>query len=183
MPDSGIHSDAYLKWFEQVWYNQSMNTIPLSRGKKAVVCDCHIDSVVWYKWYCAADGYAVRDEYDQETGKRKVVRMHRAVNDTPEGLLTDHINRDRLDNRCINLRTVSTSQNMRNSSPKSTNTSGYKGVTWDKKNKKWSVVITKDRKAVRVGRFSSLRQAALAYNHAAKNLFGDYAYQNEVSGA
>jgi len=53
----------------------------------------------------------------------------------------DHINHDKKDNRIVNLREVTRSENMRNKPRISTNTSGACGVIWNKRNKKWNAQI------------------------------------------
>lgn len=51
--------------------------------------------------------------------------------------MLDHINRNRTDNRIDNLREADHKLNSSNLSTDKRNTSGYKGVTWNKKDKKW----------------------------------------------
>jgi len=65
----------------------------------------------------------------------KKVYMHRVVNNTPDNLQTDHINHNQLDNRRINLRSVTNQQNAFNASLNKANTSGTKGVSWSKERK------------------------------------------------
>jgi hypothetical protein len=67
-------------------------------------------------WYLSSTGYAVRRPIIN--GKKTTVRMHRVINDTIEGLDTDHINHDKLDNRRSNLRSVNRSENIKNASVK-----------------------------------------------------------------
>ena len=63
----------------------------------------------------------------------------------------DHINRDSTDNRIINLREVSQQCNMRNTGNHRTNTSGVKGVSWDKKDKRWKAYVIVERKFQSLG--------------------------------
>lgn len=90
----------------------------------------------------------------------------------------DHINRNRLDNRIENLRESTQSENCGNCFKSSVNTSGFKGVEWNPKNRKWRVKIKKDYKTVEIGSFIDQVDAAQAYNLAAERYFGDYAYFN-----
>src|SRR5437879_12879405 len=53
----------------------------------------------------------------------------------------DHINGNKLDNRWCNLREATMAQNKANEGLRSSNTSGWKGVSWHKKAKKWSAQI------------------------------------------
>ena len=64
--------------------------------------------------------------------------------------------------------------------PRTTNTSGYKGVYWDKRKRKWGSDITVKGKAKRLGYFGAKEAAARAYNKAAREYFGPHAYQNPV---
>ncbi len=67
--------------------------------------------------------------------------MHRLVNNTPEGKVTDHINGNTLDNRKVNLDSASLSENGYNRGKMTNNTSGYIGVTWDKYAKRWQAAV------------------------------------------
>ena len=71
----------------------------------------------------------------------------------------DHIDRDRLNNSLSNLREVSQSCNMRNSGISSLNTSGVKGVGWDKEKRKWSAIIVVNKKTKHIGYFSDKVEA------------------------
>ena len=92
----------------------------------------------------------------------------------------DHINRNKSDNRVVNLRDCSHLQNCGNSGVRTTNTSGYKGVTFCKKTGRWKAQIGINYKNVNIGRFDTPELAALAYNRMALEHFGEFAYLNEV---
>lgn len=72
----------------------------------------------------------------------------------------DHINRNQLDNRIENLREVSSSCNARNTGNSRSNTSGVKGVSWDKKNQRWSASIRVNYKNIFLGRHLDFCEAA-----------------------
>lgn len=91
----------------------------------------------------------------------------------------DHINHNGLDNRKCNLRLCTVIENRRNSSLRSDNTSGYKGVHWYKKTNKWQARI-KLNKRISLGLFPTPIAAARAYNIAAKKYFGEFAYLNPI---
>ena len=63
----------------------------------------------------------------------------------PENVI-DHINRTPLDNRLCNLREVAYQCNTRNSSVQENNTSGVRGVTWNKQKERWIVHLAIKRK-------------------------------------
>jgi ribosomal protein S18 len=58
-------------------------------------------------------------------------------------------------------------------------TSGFRGVSFDKSGKKWRASIEVDGLSINLGLFNSESEAALAYNKAAREHFGDLAYQNQ----
>lgn len=79
----------------------------------------------------------------------------------------DHINLKRDDNRISNLREVNDSENKQNQRKYSTNTSGYKGVSWSKSRNKWSAGICVNYKTISLGYFDKIEDAAKAYEDAA----------------
>jgi len=80
----------------------------------------------------------------------------------------DHINRNKSDNRIKNLRLATYEQNAQNREKNSKNTSGYKGVTWHKRDKKWQAAITVKGKVLHLGYYSIPEDAFVAYVQASK---------------
>lgn len=154
-----------------------MKKIPLTQGKFAVVDDEDFSFLIQWKWHFGNGGYAIRADYS--SGQRVWFRMHRLLIETPSHLMTDHINGNKLDNRKINLRICTNAQNMRNTGLKTNNTSGHKGVSYDKERQKWSSQITFNYKLYHLGRFLTKEEAIIAYNMKAKDLFGEFAYINK----
>lgn len=87
----------------------------------------------------------------------------------------DHINMDRGDNRLSNLREASISENNRNRKKQSNNTSGFKGVTWNKAANKFQAKITTNKKTKSLGYFRSAEEASLAYMAAVKGEHNEFA--------
>jgi hypothetical protein len=87
----------------------------------------------------------------------------------------DHINCNPLDNSFVNLRLATNAQNACNRGKPSTNSSGYKGVTWKKLKNKWSAQIMINCKKKNLGYFNTPEEAHAAYCKAAKELHGDFA--------
>ncbi len=87
----------------------------------------------------------------------------------------DHINRDKKDNRIENLREATFQQNSANSRTPSHNTSGYKGVCFDKKHKKFMAHLTLNGKFKFIGYFETAAEASDAYFQKAKEVFGEFA--------
>ena len=158
-----------------------MKEIPLTQGKVAIVSDCDYEWLSQYKWQ-AMRGYketfyaahAVRPK----VGKRGYIYMHRLILDAPDGMQVDHVNGDGLDNRRQNLRLATNAENRRNTRIAANNTSGCKGVCWDKVEKKWIAQIGINGRTRRIGRFDFLLDAALAYDRAAMAHYGEFANVN-----
>jgi hypothetical protein len=92
----------------------------------------------------------------------------------------DHINGKQFDNRWVNLREATQSQNSGNGRAKSTNTSGFKGVYLKKD--KWVASITVDGDHIWLGRWNTAEDAAQVYRIAAKRFFGKFAKSHKVKG-
>lgn len=87
----------------------------------------------------------------------------------------DHKDGMRDNNRFANLRKATNEQNQANIGPKSTNTSGIKGVSWSAKRGKWCAMITVKGVAKNLGRYDSIVDAAKAYRAAAVDAWGEFA--------
>lgn len=92
----------------------------------------------------------------------------------PKGQI-DHINGNKADNRITNLRVASGSENLRNRGKPANNTSGYKGVSWIARYRKWQATIKFDGKNKYLGRFATREEAADAYGKAALQHHGEFA--------
>lgn len=131
-----------------------MKQIELTQGKYALVDDEDFDYLSQWRWFF--DG-----NYAANKSPNKIY-MHRLINKTPEGCITDHINRNKLDNCKENLRTVNGSQNMLNITPRSDNKSGETGVFWRKDRNKWSVYISFEGKRTYLGHHDTKEEAISA---------------------
>jgi hypothetical protein len=90
-------------------------------------------------------------------------------------IIIDHANGIQINNTWINIRAATISQNRCNSKRGPGNKSGYKGVTWSKRSKKWMAQIGWERKTFYLGVFDDPELAHEAYKIAAKNLHGEFA--------
>lgn len=90
----------------------------------------------------------------------------------------DHINRNRADNRIENLRAANRSENNANSKLARTNKSGYKGVHWCARTRKWCMQIWFKGRRVRIVYFDCPELAGLAYDECARQLYGAFAHTN-----
>lgn len=142
-------------------------------GEMIIVDDEDFEYLRQWRWYINAQGYAVGYK-DWNKEKKSLVRMHRIINRTPSGLLTDHINGNKLDNRRNNLRNANRSQNACNSRPRS-NSTNHKGVSWDGKNKRWRVQIGLNGKNYVFGRYEEITDAIKVANKKRLELHGEFA--------
>ena len=139
-----------------------MKRIKLTGNKFALVDDQDFEILNQYKWRADKDGntyYAVRGIWKDN----KVFRlfMHREILDLKykDGKITDHINRNGLDNRKSNLRIVSKAENCRNHGGHSDNTSGHTGVSWHKVIKKWQSQIRAGGEKICLGYYNNINNA------------------------
>lgn len=159
---------------------------PLTRGKYAMVDDDCFEYLNRWKWklHTPTDGskrhYAVRKEKVKNGIKH--VSMHSVVCGFPPRTNIDHRDRNGLNNQKNNLRSCSTSQNGANSRKSRNNTSGFKGVTWQKIARKWQSQLMHNRKHYYLGLFEDPKEAAKAYDVKAVQIFGEFAATNEQLG-
>lgn len=93
----------------------------------------------------------------------------------PAGLL-DHADRDTTNNAIGNLRLADVGQNRSNSRLNRTNTSGFKGVSWHKRSRRWVAFISIGGRNKNLGYFDEPELAAIAYQRAARQHHGDFAH-------
>ena len=147
--------------------------IALSNGKGIAIVDEQDFSVLAkHSWYRQSDGYA------QAAINGKNRYMHRMILCAKSGEEVDHINGNKLDNRRANIRLCNRRQNQINIGLISTNKSGFKGVSWIKRRAKWSANISLNNHSVTLGYFDDAVLAAHAYDKAARENFGQFAYLN-----
>lgn len=154
-----------------------MKKIPLTKGQEAIVDDADYPRLSGRSW-CLTNGYPSRRK-TVSTNRSKIEYLHREIMQPPEGLVVDHINGDKLDNRRSNLRICTQAQNMVNWDNRR-GSSAYRGVSWDGVRNCWKAQIQVNGKNSFIGRYKTESAAASAYNEKAKELFGEFARLNEV---
>lgn len=153
--------------------------IPLTQGFVALVDEEDVGSILAAgSWYAHRPSrtrvYAMRN-MRRSDGSRRPVSMHTFLTAWD---FVDHENGNGLDNRRMNLRPASGSENGQNKGIQSNNTSGFKGVCWHKGARKWTASIKSDGRDRYLGLHLSADLAAMAYDEAARELFGEFARLN-----
>lgn len=150
----------------------NMKLIKLTTGQLASVDDCDYEELSKYKWRWSR-GYAKRNE--KSPNDRKMIAMHRVICGTPDGMETDHIDGNKLNNTRSNLRICSHMENMRNRGRQKNNTTGFKGVYFQKSKNRFVAQINIGGKPKYLGSFQSAEEAAKAYAIAVSTHHGEFA--------
>ena len=151
------------------------------KNKFAIVDDEDYEWLNQYRWYCNNRGYAVR--FIKINSKTKCILMHRMIlNLTNPKDITDHKNRNILDNRKINIRKCIQQENARNKMyHKNKRKSTFKGVTISNRkdgSKFYIAAIKLNNTRQYLGSFKIELMAALAYDVAARQHYGEFACIN-----
>lgn len=166
-----------------------MKILPIGKGGfqgGALLSDEDYEDALQHSWWLGSHGYPVTNII-WTNGKRRTVRLHEFVMrniERPKGHQIDHKNHIPTDCRRSNLRIVSRYQQMWNrlKTYKRKTTSKYKGVFATKVNDKnpWAASIGHLHRRYFLGFYPTEEDAAAAYNHKAKELFGKYALLNKI---
>jgi hypothetical protein len=155
--------------------------VPLTKGYVALVDADDYERVLslgrgrWTADVRPHGAVYARKNVRDETGKIRKLYLHTFVTGWP---LVDHVNGNPLDNRRANLRQASKQQNGQNKRRYSSNKSGYTGVSWNKRNRRWIAAIAPAGRQIHLGCFDSREEAARAYDVAAREYFGEFARLN-----
>lgn len=154
-----------------------MKEIQLTQGKFALVDDEDYEWLNQWKWNACSYGktfYVSR--IDKSTGVNKKVYMHRLILGlTEKVILSDHKDRNGLNNQRDNLRASSRAENAMNMGIRSGGTSGVKGVCFDKSKGKYMAHITVNYKFKFLGYFTDIESATEARRIAKEMFFGEFA--------
>ena len=149
-----------------------MATIFTSKGEPILVDDADFVMLSAHTWRLNDGGYAIA------TIGGETVKMASLLLDCPAGMMRDHHNRDRRDNRRHNLRVATPLESQGNTGVRKDNSSGFKGVTWNKAVAKWKAQIREGGRRRFLGYHITAEAAARAYDAAARALFGEFAFLN-----
>ena len=147
-------------------------------GKYAIVDADQFAKISKHRWTMNANGTGYPVAKAVIDGERRTLSIAREILDCPDGLVVDHINGDTLDNRVSNLRICTQGQNARNrgATRNSRRQSRYKGVR--RHYRKWQARIGVNYRVLHIGLFETEREAAEAYDRAARKHFGKFARLN-----
>lgn len=155
-----------------------MKEIPLTKGFVALVDDADYAALSKYKWSVVGPGYA-RRRGKKSDGEREglCIYMHREIMGLGRGreIEVDHIDRNKLNNQRSNLRTCTHSQNHCNIGARSRNTSGFKGVSFNKRKECWETRIRSGNLVKSFGGFKTPEEAYAKYCEEAARLHGEFA--------
>lgn len=151
--------------------------IPLTKGEFCVVDEADAEMVLQHRWYTNDRGLGYR--YAIRTAPSGSEYLHRLIAGAERGEVVDHINGNTLDNRRDNLRVCTHQQNIFNCKCRPSK-SGFKGVYLYHDKRRWAATITVGGKRTWLGLFDDPKEAARAYDAAAKERFGEYARLNNV---
>lgn len=146
-----------------------------AKNENILVDDEYFQILSQFKWNISKERgykYAV-------SGKTRMHRVIMGTSHTPN-IQVDHIDGNGLNNQESNLRQCTQQQNLMNQKTRSTNTSGYKGVSYNKERKKYQSYINANKIRKNLGWFNTKEEGAEAYNKAAKELHGDFARLNVI---
>lgn len=156
-----------------------MAEIELTQGHRALVDDADVEMLQHFAWsaHISSGGklWYARAVVALDAGTYVRKMMHTFLTGWPQ---VDHINGNGLDNRRVNLRPSTRTQNMGNRRKWTVGSSRFKGVSWFKEGKRWKAQIRFAKKHIYLGLFDDEEAAARAYDAAARGYFGEFAAVN-----
>lgn len=155
--------------------------IPLTQAKIAIVDIEDHGRLMSYKWRAikSKNGRWYASAYD--SANKCNVMMHRMILSAQKGQLVDHKDHNGLNNQKLNLRFCTNAQNNANSPVRKVNTLGLKGVVRvQRKRSQWKyrAYFKHDRRQIHLGYYYTAEAAAIAYDNAALEYFGEFACLN-----
>ena len=148
--------------------------ISLTQGRHAIASAEDYEAIIKYEWRYNNNGYAIQAKSPNPIG------MHHVVLPRMNGMVHDHINHNKLDNRRENLRICTHAENARYRRKRRGSVSKYKGVCFNKPQGKWQAKIWVDGKNKHLGSFTCEIAAARAYDAAARHYYGEFAVLNNI---
>lgn len=157
----------------------------LENNKSMLISKSDINSMLNFKWYLCKSGYpGTYGTYDNTIQFSCLVPAHRLLfhnelSQLESGLVIDHINRNKLDNRRNNLRICTAKENSYNKTKKGDKYKGIKKITKKKTGEvTYQAIISKDGKRHIISDIATEEEAARMYDAMAEELFGVFASKN-----
>ncbi len=149
-----------------------MIKVPINKNYELLLDDEDINYTIFYTW--SFNGRYV-NRHITLGSIRTTQSIHRFLTgcDDPT-MVVDHIDGNPLNNQKSNLRVCTQTENIRNRKLNSNNTSGFKGVSWIKRQKKWKATITLNKKQIHLGYFFYPEEAYAAYKEASTKYHKEY---------
>jgi hypothetical protein len=146
--------------------NKDIAYIQLDNSEKVAIIDSEdVDKVKKFKWFLTGDGYVQANDLDN----KKTIKLHRLIANNYTSRPTDHINRNKLDNRKANLRICDAIDNANNLKISPLNTTGHKNIV-RAANNKYAATFIHYGKTYRCGTYNSIEEALTARNNQYKKL-------------
>lgn len=167
-----IHAQKNTK--ENEWeFDGDIAICTTTSGERFIVDKCDYDTVRKYCWHISnASGYVVANSRDKTN---RSIFLHRLIlNVSGRDTFVDHINWDKSDNRRINLRVATKSENNTNIKRKANNSTGYTGVTLNKRTGRYIARISKNGKRILLGTFDEFEDAVTARHEAEVAMHGEW---------
>jgi hypothetical protein len=155
--------------------------IELTQGLVALIDAEHYERVKAHNWLAhwqPRENAHWAQAWVPKGDELELISLQRFILNQPPGMAVCFRNGNALDCRNANLRIATHQQASWKSRIRCTNTSGYKGVSWNNRRGKWVASIVVDAKSKYLGSFDDPIDAALAYDEAARALFGEFARPN-----
>lgn len=148
--------------------------IPLTQGYWATIDVADVHLVEGLSWTPIVRKHTVYVYRKSSSPNPRTVLLHRLVMGDPAGMRVDHRDGDGLNNTRKNLRIATSAQNNRNQRMTERNTSGFKGVSWHKRDQKWRACIHVNNRYVHLGNFSKIEDARDAYANASAEMHQEF---------
>lgn len=151
-------------------------TIPLTRGKEALIDEDDLPLVSGYAWFALAGGST---DYAYTKVNGRTVYMHALIlGGSSRSAHIHHIDGNGLNNTRQNICRVDVGVNVAAGKRRVTNTSGYIGVTLHRATGRWQAQIAPGGRRLHLGAFDDPAEAAIVRDRAARLYFGEHARLN-----
>lgn len=147
--------------------------VPLTKGYEAMIDAADVPLVCGRNWHARVEEHTVYAMAKMKVGlgPAKKLFLHKVITGYA---LTDHCDGNGLNNSRENLREATPAENSRNCRRRASNTSGFKGVSWSKRDKRWYARIRHEGRIRHLGCYDTPEDAHAAYCDASKRFHGEF---------